>query len=196
MEKISVAFKNKKKANDLLDMLIFDKTSNHRGWYIKDNVPEEKRYELRALATYIPKYAVDLEKYSVDVEVAKEQPAPKREKNEHDLVIEYNWDKLLEERNLLKIALVIQEIGLPDDADIRTKILRVLSVRQEGSYPITYDGLVNACPSFAERYPMEYLENLLKSCITGARFYVEEIVSSNNTEEDKALMLFALPLGE
>ena len=49
MEKISVAFKNKKKANDLLDMLVFDKTPNNRGWYIKDNVPEEKRYELRAL---------------------------------------------------------------------------------------------------------------------------------------------------
>lgn len=194
MEKISVAFKNKKKANNLLDMLVFDKTPNNRGWYIKDNVPEEKRYELRALATYIPDATET--KYFVDVEVAKEQSAPEREKNEHDLVIEYNWDKLLEERNLLKIALVIQEIGLPDDADIRTKILRVLSVRQEGSYPITYDGLVNACPSFAERYPMEYLEDLLKSCITGARFYVEEIVSSNNTEEDKALMLFALPLGE
>ena len=194
MEKISVAFKNKKKANDLLDMLVFDKTHNNRGWYIKDNVPEEKRYELRALATYIPETTET--KYFVDVEVAKEQPAPEREKNEHDLVIEYNWDKLLEERNPLKIALVIQEIGLPDDTDIRTKILRVLSVRQEGSYPITYDGLVNACPSFAERYPMEYLEDLLKSCITGARFYVEEIVSSNNTEEDKALMLFALPLGE
>lgn len=195
MEKISVAFKNKKKANSLLDMLVFDKNIDTRGWYIKDDVPEDKRNELRALSTYIE------EEITNDATKITESPnreiiVPNTSMNEHveTIVSLTDWNKLLEEGNTLKIALAIQQIGLPNDEDIRTKILRKLSVRQEGVYPINYDGLINSCPDFANRYSMEYLENLLKSCITGERFYVEEIVTSNHTEEEKALMLFALPL--
>lgn len=94
----------------------------------------------------------------------------------------------------LEAALYVYQHGMPSETEQRILLLKAMSQRALTQYPITYDGILQCCPDFAQRYPQEYLSDLCKRCITGARHFTEDIRISDLTEEEKALLYFALPL--
>lgn len=105
-----------------------------------------------------------------------------------------SWTSVLEEKNTLKIALFVQKYGLPNLENDRITMLKILSKRLPGEYPITYDGMLEISEEFCQKYSEEYVQNLLSQCITGQRNYVDEVRDSLLSEEEKALLFFVLPI--
>jgi hypothetical protein len=94
----------------------------------------------------------------------------------------------------LKMALQVKEHGLPALSEERAKVLRILGNRSLDQYPITYDGMISCSDTFRAVYPEEKMIGLVRKVITGAKPYMEEIRQSDLSEEEKALLYFALPM--
>lgn len=188
MENVTVPFL--KKANALELGAVFNRID--RKWYIPSEVPKENREALRNLS---------MEPETTEVRT----PEPEDTSGHTYMRNQYYGEDVTESKpqtsckvpdisNTLEAALFICKNGLPDSAEERVKLLKILSNRSAAQYPVTYDGMVICSESFANRYPPELLSELCKRCITGARYYVEEINTSDLNEEEKALLFFALPV--
>lgn len=128
-----------------------------------------------------------------------------QEDNNNNIITEVNevsdkrnigvdWKKLIELRDSLKIAAALRESDLPEEAELRTEILKILSVRTKGNYPFTYDGMINLSENFAKEYPTERVQ-LLANRLTSAGNYISKIQNSDLSSEERALMFFVLPFG-
>lgn len=186
MERIIVPFAKKKRARDLGAIFLKE---GERGWFLPDNLSEEIKETLRNLET---EGDLDTSGHSYLRQQYQEtvsQPLKKQEQENESLP----GATPSSNKSTLEMALEVFQKGLPKTEEERTKVLQILGNRSPAQYPITYDGMV-MCPDFAKEYPAERLETLIKKSITGARHYSEEIRNADITEEEKALLFFALPL--
>ena len=87
---------------------------------------------------------------------------------ENENIIDGNVDTL-------KLAYLIKKYGLPDDTELRTKILLNLNINNEDNYKIDYFKLCDCCDNMKSNY-------------------IEEINQADISNEDKALLFFVLPL--
>ena len=172
---IHVPFNKKQKARDL--GAVFNRVT--RTW----NCDEDITVQLTACER------ADSE----DINTATNENIEVIHQSENLNIVDIDWEEVLGTNCNLLIAWNIQKYGMPASAELRAKILKFLSYRKNGEYPINYDGMIECSEDFRTRYPEEYLCRLVESCITGAKSYEEEIRQSNLTDEEKALLYFALP---
>lgn len=198
MENITIPFLKKKNALEL--GAVFNRED--RKWYIPDGIPEETKEKLRNLSMEEPR-SLSIEKTE---EPVLESAVTDTDSSGHTYMRNQYYGTetktqtsqvlldLSEISCTLEAALFVCKNGLPEDASDRVKLLKILSNRSTTQYPITYDGMVICSEEFANMYPPELLSDLCKRCITGSRHYVEEINASDLSEEEKALLFFALPI--
>lgn len=107
---------------------------------------------------------------------------------ENENIIDGNVDTL-------KLAYLIKKYGLPDDTELRTKILLNLNINNEDNYKIDYFKLCDCCDNFKNTYPfIEKVLPLIKDNISMKSNYIEEINQADISNEYKALLFFVLPL--
>lgn len=108
--------------------------------------------------------------------------------NEHKELLNKELDSLY-------LAYLVKEYGLPEDKEDRVKILLQLNKSGENIYKINYFKLCDCCKEFKDTYPfMERVLPLIQNNIKSQASYIEEINHSNLEDEEKALLLFVLPL--
>lgn len=211
LTEVIVPFDKKKDARD--SKLIFNK--NDRKWYgTKETIEiyntainpmEQKEPDLKcpvndeSSTEQVPSDKTEAEVLNAENIISEEQIPETSLEKEKDTPDKLNidqqaWDSILEEKNTLKIALYIQKYGLPDLENERITMLKILGKRHPGEYPITYDGLINMSDEFNQKYSEEYVQDLLRQCITGQRNYIDEVRDSMLSEEEKALLFFVLPI--
>ena len=208
MEEIRVPFLSKKEALSL--GAIFDRCS--RKWFIPDGLNQEHSEKLRNLDyktenpkedfsghTYMRQQYYNWDESNHD----QDSVSVSDEKSQNDIS-----DSMQKEENLpndayeipnglstLKAAIFIFENGMPENEQDRIKLLRALGQRNRTNYPISYEGMLS-CESFERYYPPSLLSELCFNRITGARRLEDEIADMDISEEQKAFLLFALPLRE
>lgn len=181
LEQISVPFPQKKRARE--NGAYFDKKS--RKWFIPKKIDADKANILRNLCTTKEEARV--------VEIS-EQDIPK---NENILMNNdaFNWEQIILSNISLEAALAIMKHGLPNDTETRARLLQVLGNRCPGQYDIEYDSMIKCSEIFANVYPTERIQSLVESVIGGdGRPFMEIINSANISNEEKALLLFVIPL--
>lgn len=94
----------------------------------------------------------------------------------------------------LELVLGIKKHGLPDDAELRTKILTNFTNDRDNQYKLDYEKLYNYSESFREYYPLDKVLYLIKKTITNMQNYIIDINHSNLSDEDKALLFFVIPM--
>lgn len=94
----------------------------------------------------------------------------------------------------LELVLGIKKHGLPDDAELRTKILTSFANDRDNQYKLDYEKLYNYSESFREYYPLDKVLYLIKKTITNMQNYIIDINHSNLSDEDKALLFFVIPM--
>lgn len=94
----------------------------------------------------------------------------------------------------LELVLGIKKHGLPDDAELRTKILTNFANDRDNQYKLDYEKLYNYSESFREYYPLDKVLYLIKKTITNMQNYIIDINHSNLSDEDKALLFFVIPM--
>lgn len=105
------------------------------------------------------------------------------------------WDEVLnQETSNLMLLLYLDKYGLPEDTNERTRLLALFNRKTNGNYPLSYEAVCQYNEEFATKYNPEVLTNLIKHSIFGQREYKEELMDSDLTNEEKAILLFALPL--
>ncbi len=193
MERIVVPFEKKAKAREL--GVIFNKTD--RNWYLPEGIEVDRKLAIENLLKEESVFPESVENEICDLTNNKTQEdliTPNEELLSLNQSMAETWENLISSEEPLKIALAIKEIGMPADAQLRTRLLKILGLRRPGDYPITYDGMLICSESFASLYTEEYVSALVAKVITGAKSYTEEIKEADITEEEKALLLFILPL--
>lgn len=193
MERIVVPFEKKAKAREL--GIIFNKTD--RNWYFPEGIEVDRKLAIENLLKEEPVFPESVETEICDIVNNKTQEdliTPNEELLSLNQSMTETWENLISSEEPLKIALAIKEIGMPADTQLRTRLLKILGLRRPGDYPITYDGMLICSESFASIYTEEYVSELIAKVITGAKSYTEEIKEADITEEEKALLLFILPL--
>lgn len=193
MERIVVPFEKKAKAREL--GIIFNKTD--RNWYLPEGIEVDRKLAIENLLKEESVFPESVENEICDLTNNKTQEdliTPNEELLSLNQSMAETWENLISSEEPLKIALAIKEIGMPADAQLRTRLLKILGLRRPGDYPITYDGMLICSESFASLYTEEYVSALVAKVITGAKSYTEEIKEADITEEEKALLLFILPL--
>lgn len=183
---IEVPFEKKAKAREL--GIIFNKTD--RKWYIPDGISVDRELVIRNLLLLTEEPILSEPTNNEQEEFVQ----PNKELLSLNQSMIETWENLIASEEPLKIALAIKEIGMPADTQLRTRLLKILGLRRPGDYPITYDGMFICSESFASIYTEEYVSTLVAKVITGAKPYTEEIKEADITEEEKALLLFILPL--
>ena len=105
------------------------------------------------------------------------------------------WDEVLnQETSNLMLLLYLDKYGLPEDTNERTRLLALFNRKNLNNYPLSYEAVCQYNEEFARKYNPEILTNLIRHSIFGQREYKEELMSSDLTNEEKAILLFALPL--
>ena len=94
----------------------------------------------------------------------------------------------------LELVLGIKKHGLPDNAELRTKILTNFANDRDNQYKLDYEKLYNYSESFREYYPLDKVLYLIKKTITNMQNYIIDINHSNLSDEDKALLFFVIPM--
>jgi hypothetical protein len=94
----------------------------------------------------------------------------------------------------LELVLGIKKHGLPDDAELRTKILTNFANDRDNQYKLDYEKMYNYSESFREYYPLDKVLYLIKKTITNMQNYIIDINHSNLSDEDKALLFFVIPM--
>lgn len=94
----------------------------------------------------------------------------------------------------LELVLGIKKHGLPDDVNLRTKILTSFANDRDNQYKLDYEKLYNYSESFREYYPLDKVLYLIKKTITNMQNYIIDINHSNLSDEDKALLFFVIPM--
>lgn len=94
----------------------------------------------------------------------------------------------------LELVLGIKKHGLPDDAELRIKILTNFANDRDNQYKLDYEKLYNYSESFREYYPLDKVLYLIKKTITNMQNYIIDINHSNLSDEDKALLFFVIPM--
>lgn len=94
----------------------------------------------------------------------------------------------------LELVLGIKKHGLPDDAELRTKILTNFANDRDNQYKLDYEKLYNYSESFREYYPLDKVLYLINKTITNMQNYIIDINHSNLSDEDKALLFFVIPM--
>lgn len=187
--KIEVPFHKKAKAKQY--GAIFDKQT--RCWYASENATEE---QLQILTNLIYEEDEDCNNdnaYNFDSFVANNEL--QNSFNHFNITTpESFWKEVIETHNPLKLALAIQENGMPGNESQRTQILHILSLRRPGDYPITYDGMIECSKDFELCYPKERVLELTKQNITGSQPYQDDIRNAKITDEEKELLMFFLPI--
>ena len=189
--RIVVPFHAKAKAREL--GAIFVKDADVRGWYIPENADDSLTTALR-----------ELEHYPADEEsellgtLFESQSEEKETQSVHHFEEKHStfdkWEELASSEDTLRIALAIREYGMPNEEQLRASILRILSLRRPGEYPVTYDGLAECSESFATLYSKERVLELIKRCSTNDGTIYENIRHADLTEEERSLMLLVLPI--
>lgn len=171
--RVCVPFSKKRLAREM--GIRFDKTD--RCWYAS---PEQKESFLSAceekqIPEPVAPKETEIHKEAVSAEEVRRSSLPIGE-------------------STLAIALNVYEHGMPTDEKERTRVLKRLGSRKPDEYPITYDGMMNCSEDFRRLYPASRVEELMQRCITGQAHYSEEIMRSDLTEEEKALLFLVLPI--
>lgn len=193
MEQIRIPFHCKSLAHEL--GVQFDLQT--RSWYIPDGTSDEIAQRMR-----------DLEFMDENPEnslVEDENLHTNEDTNSIDLCnnidtqishhSDISWGPILEKEDTLYTAMMIRDYGMPEDENTRTLILRLLGRRHPGDYPIKFDDLCVCSTDFSNRYPDQVIENLVMENITSSERYEEQIRDSQTmTDEEKALLLFVLPV--
>ncbi len=104
-----------------------------------------------------------------------------------------NFDNL-EKYDRLILTYLIKQEGMPDILGNRIKVLKRLKDNDESQYYIEYEKLCDYSDKFRETYPIELVLNLIQSTITNMNNYIIDINNSKLSDEEKALLLFVLPL--
>lgn len=149
----------------------FDRIS--RKWFIPDALDPEAVKQIRELCSIF------------DIN----NPMQKQEKEEKQFYVNSVFPANF---TSLQAADYVFQHGLPEDTGERIKILKALGQRTKNNYPIEYDGML-CCEDFAKRYPPEKLTALCVGKITGNAKLDDEIDRLDISEEEKALLHFALP---
>ena len=103
------------------------------------------------------------------------------------------YQELLQtETNKLKLLLYIQEHGLPEEEESRTKLLTLLN--SKNGYPVRYSDLIEWMPVIKDYWSLSFIEQIASE-IKKPTAWEQEIRSRKDLRnEEKALILFALPL--
>ena len=192
--KIEVPFEKKAKARAL--GAVFNK--DDRCWYIPDNADESTETALRNLATEEESLSetvcnTDISCNSTE-NVTNNILQSEETSGHYSEIATEDWNNLITSRDTLKIALTIRDYGMPNNETQREELLKILSIRRPGDYPVSYDGMLECSENFASLYSIERTTTLIKDCIKGERSYMDEIRNSNLTGEEKALLMFVLPI--
>lgn len=107
---------------------------------------------------------------------------------------DYYKDTDMQGMDNLELVLGIKKHGLPDDAELRTKILTNFANDRDNQYKLDYEKLYNYSESFREYYPLDKVLYLIKKTITNMQNYIIDINHSNLSDEDKALLFFVIPM--
>lgn len=182
--RIAVDFSKKAQAREM--GVIFNKED--RCWYLPSSVDETQIERYTSLAFPVEKE--DAHVLPVQGNPPEENPALA---SFSDLSEEL-WQKLIETRDGLRIALAVRDSGMPESSLQREAILRIFSTRKPGEYPIVYRSMVECSERFATMYDENRVIKLVRDHITGSRSYVEDIKDSNLSGEEKALLMFYLPM--
>lgn len=94
----------------------------------------------------------------------------------------------------LELVLGMKKHGLPEDAELRTKILTNFANDKDNQYKLDYEKLYNYSESFREYYPLDKVLYLIKKTITNMQNYIIDINHSDLSDEDKALLFFVIPM--
>lgn len=94
----------------------------------------------------------------------------------------------------LELVLGIKSHNMPEDAELRTKILTNFANDRDSQYKVEYEKLYNYSEDFRDRYPLDRVLHLIKTTITNMQNYIIDINHSNLSEEDKALLFFVIPM--
>lgn len=101
-------------------------------------------------------------------------------------------DFLKNEKNKLKLLLYIEENGLPDEEDDRITLLLLLN--QKGGYPVRYMDLIEWMPVINDYWSLSFIEKIASEIKEPIILEQEIRTREDLTKEQKALILFALPL--
>ena len=105
-----------------------------------------------------------------------------------------DWSQILQSDDTLIAAMAVRDYGLPEKEEDRTLLLKILGKRRNGDYAISYDALCGCSEIFASTYPISLITKLIQENVTAQNRYAEEIHTSMRlTDEEKALLMFALP---
>lgn len=187
MKEIIVPFQNKKVARTL--GAVFNLKT--RKWEIPDDMDPEVADFLCNLC--------DIEEI-VEEEIETQQP----DSIKSDMVLPTNsihinapsndWSTILASDDTLIATMAVRDFGLPDTENERASLLKILGKRRDSDYVVSYDSLCGCSEVFASTYPISLVTKLVQENVTAQNRYVEEIRTSMRlSEEEKALLLFALP---
>lgn len=196
MKTIAVPFDKKRKAREC--GIIFDIRT--RQWLLPDTLTPLQETFLKELENNQPtadkEFAV--EKFmEIPLEIVESITKLSSVKNSsvEDSDNEEIWKEALTKDDTLWAAMIIRDYGLPKKEETRTELLKILSKRRESDYAITYDAMCGCSKEFAQTYPINEIARLIRENVTAQNRYTEEIRSSVKlSEEQKALLLFALPI--
>lgn len=110
---------------------------------------------------------------------------------------QYTWAEIIpviDETDTLILLQTLQCNGLPQSAEDRNALLTRFRIKHPGDYPVTYEGLCEFSEAFAMAYPKSFIIRLIQQVITGTQPYQMEINHADIYEEEKALLLFVLPM--
>ena len=112
----------------------------------------------------------------------------------------YSWDEIISSLDAICNLDILQTIAktqaLPTEMSNRAKLLNRLHILRAGDYPVTYEGMCTFSETFCRKYSKERVLTLIQQVIKGEQPYQMEINHSSLTEEEKALLLFVLPLSK
>ena len=165
--------------------------------YIKiSNISDDEAIRIGAIKHPSGVWIIEKEKYSAYLATKNQenmQVIPDRIEPDQSITNDIFWDNYTADDSL-QYLLSIKKQGMPSSAENRTSLLRAISNRTPGHYPITYEGMCQYSQEFAVLYSQERVLGLIRRCITGAKPFMEEIQSSDLSPEEKALLMFVLPL--
>lgn len=118
-------------------------------------------------------------------------PQPEPKEIQASLWTKEEWENLLsEETKTIPIIEAIHDFALPLDRQTRILLLRRLSEKRNGDYPVYYHDIARYCPAFAERYNEEKINDLIQSNKLSGREIIKELAQIPLDEEDRALLFF------
>ena len=116
-------------------------------------------------------------------------------KNNQNTNIIWPSDELNNLNNMSNLVILahLKKRGFPDNTEDRAKVLHALRLRKENNYPVTYEGLAEFLPEFADLYPQDEIIKNATDVITGKDDYFKEVLSSFLSNEQKEILLLSIP---